>query len=87
MVSYSILWKTSAIKEMKNFPKKDIQRIVNKVNALERNPVPPGSLKLAGSLNTHRLRIGNYRVIYNLFEKILTIEIIRVRHRKDVYNS
>lgn len=85
MASYNIQWKASAIKELRKLPKKDVQRIMNKIATLKQNPFPPGSIKLAGSECTYRVRIGDYRVIYDLLEKILTIQIIRVRHRKDVY--
>jgi mRNA interferase RelE/StbE len=87
MAFYSVQWKASAAKEIKKLPKKDLQRVITKINALKQNPFPNGSLKLTGSECTYRFRVGDYRVIYNLLESILTIEIVRVRHRKDVYDN
>jgi mRNA interferase RelE/StbE len=86
MASYEIEWKRSAVKELKELPKEMIIRILQAVEALADNPLPPGVKKLAGSKHTYRLREGDYRVIYNLLSKALVIEVIRVGHRKDVYD-
>ncbi|MEI6862024.1 MAG: type II toxin-antitoxin system RelE/ParE family toxin [Verrucomicrobiota bacterium] len=48
-------------------------------------PFPHGSQKLAGSEHTYRIRIGDYRVIYEVLTELRRVEIQRVRHRKDVY--
>jgi mRNA interferase RelE/StbE len=85
MASYKLIWKDSARKELKSLPKKYIALVLEKVNALAQNPFPHGSKKLADSENNYRIRIGIYRVVYSVFRKILTIEIVRVKHRKDVY--
>lgn len=84
---YKIVWRNSAIKELKTLPKKQIKLIINKIDSLSRNPFPHGNVKLTNSENSYRIRIGVYRVIYSVFKKILTIEIVRVKHRKDVYRS
>jgi mRNA interferase RelE/StbE len=85
MVSYKIIWKKSAVKELKSIPKKNISQILSEVEILENNPYPHGVKKISGSDHTYRIRIGDYRVIYSILNKILTIEIIRVGHRKEVY--
>lgn len=63
-----------------------IVRILQAVEALADDPLPPGVKKLVGSKYTYRLREGDYRVVYNLLSKTLVIEVIRVGHRKDVYD-
>ena len=85
MASFSIQWKRSAEKELRRLPKEAIARIVHAVEDLSRNPYPPGVRKLVGSEHTYRLREGDYRIVYDVREAVLTIEIIRVRHRKAVY--
>jgi mRNA interferase RelE/StbE len=85
MASYSIEWKSSATKELKKLPKPVIAKIVRAVEDLVTNPRPDGFRKLTDTENTYRIRIGDYRVVYNVFEKRLVIEIIRVRDRKDAY--
>lgn len=85
MASYKIIWKKSALKELYKIRKDSIPRIVEAVESLISDPIPSGVKKLSGSERTYRLRVGNYRVIYELEEDKLIIQIIRVRHRKDVY--
>ncbi len=87
MASYQIEWKSSAKKELRKLPSDMIQKIVTAVESLGEEPFPPGCRKLVGSEQTWRIRIGNYRVIYNVLSAVLIIEIIRVAHRKDVYSS
>lgn len=84
---YQIEWKHSAQKELRKLPAEMIQQIITAVDALSENPFPPGCRKLVGSEQTWRIRIGNYRVIYNVFSTILVIEIVRVAHRKDAYRN
>ena len=86
MDSYRIEWKRSAIKELKSLPKEVVARIVQAVGQLTENPFPPGVKKLVGSERTYRIREGSYRVIFTVAPSSLVIEIIRVGHRKDVYN-
>ena len=85
MVSYKIEWKQSARKEIKKLGKKTVLRIIQHIEKLAENPLPVGSRKLHGAEYTYRLRVGNYRVIYSLYSDILTIEIIKIGHRKEVY--
>ena len=85
MAIYQIKWKTSALRELKKIDKKMIPRILSLVESLEVQPFPSGIRKLCGTKNTYRIRIGDYRIVYDVHKSIITIEIIRVRHRKDVY--
>ena len=85
MVSYQIEWKRSAIKEVRKLPQQVISKIVVAVDGLALDPHPQGCRKLVGSENTFRIRVGDYRVLYNIFENKLIVEIVRVGHRKDVY--
>lgn len=87
MDSYRIEWKSSARKELRKLPPQTIRKIVEAIESLAENPHPPNCRKLVGSEHTWRIRIGNYRVIYNIYASILIIEIVRVAHRKDAYRS
>ncbi len=62
-----------------------IAKVVAAVSDLANDPFPHGVKKLVGSELSYRIRIGDYRVVYEVFENKLIIEIVRVRHRKDVY--
>ena len=85
MASYKVEWKNSAYKELQKLPRPIITRVVAAVSELSNEPFPHGVKKLVGSEFSYRIRIGDYRVVYEVFESRLIIEIIRVRHRKDVY--
>lgn len=86
MDSYKIEWKRSAVKELRSLPKDIAARIVQAVEQLSTNPYPAGVKKLVGSEHTYRLREGSYRIIYSIGASSLVIEVIRVGHRKDVYD-
>ncbi len=85
MASYRIEWKNSAYKELQKLPRPMIARVVAAVSELSNEPFPHGVKKLVGSEFSYRIRVGDYRVVYEVFENKLIIEIMRVRHRKDVY--
>ncbi len=86
MESYSLTWKRSAAKELRKLPRDGIVRILNAVEKLAENPFAPGVRKLSGAQHTYRIRVGDYRIIFSIFAAELVIEIIRVGHRKDVYD-
>jgi mRNA interferase RelE/StbE len=85
MASYRIEWKASAARELKRLDRFVIPRIVEAVGQLAEVPFPQGCRKLKGSADTYRIRIGDYRILYEVVERCLVIEIVRVKHRKDVY--
>ena len=85
MASYSIEWKKSAVKELRKLPKKVITRILAAVETLTANPRPDGVRKLTDTESTYRIRVGDYRVVYNVYDRRLIVEVIRVRDRKDAY--
>ncbi|MFY9944218.1 MAG: type II toxin-antitoxin system RelE/ParE family toxin [Desulfobacterales bacterium] len=74
-------------KELKKLPQSAIGRILPVVEALVNDPTPVTSVKLSGAEHTYRIRVGDYRLIYNVLNHILTIEVIRVGHRKNVYRN
>jgi len=85
MASYQIELKTSALKELEKLPRQVIPRAIAAIKRLAENPFPLGVKKLAGFERTYRVRVGDYRIMYEVHEDRLIIEIIRVKHRKDVY--
>ena len=82
---YSIFWKNSAEKDIKKIDRKYIPKILDEIESLSINPFPIQSKKLYRSDRTYRLRIGNYRVIYQVDMKEKIIIIFHVRHRKEAY--
>ena len=68
-------------------PSREVERIVITVELLAEEPFPHGSEKLAGADHTYRIRVGDCRVIYEVFVPSKFVEIQRVRHRKDAYRK
>jgi mRNA interferase RelE/StbE len=85
MASYKVEWKNSAYKELQKLPRPMIERVVEAVDDLAINPYPSGIKKLVGSDHSYRIRVGDYRIIYDVVDNKLLIHIVRVRHRKDAY--
>ena len=85
MVKYRIEWNRIAAKELKKIDTVKLPKIISTVENLAENPFPMGNRKLKGSKYTYRIRIGDYRVIYEVDNQSRRIMIMRVRHRKDAY--
>ena len=85
-MSYSIVFKKSAIKELEKLPSKAIKEIASAIDKLSVNARPQGCKKLKDSKeNLWRIRVSDYRVVYAIDDKIRIIEIRRIGHRKDIY--
>lgn len=85
MASYAITWRKSTKKDLRKIRPDDVSGIVEAVEALANDPLPDGCTKLAGSQHIYRIRVGDYRVIYEVIGRVLIIEVIHVAHRKNVY--
>jgi len=77
-VSYTIEWKPSARKEIRKLDPTVRRRVIEAVTALGTEPRPPGSVILAGSPGWRRIRIGGYRVIYEIRDDTLVVLLLRV---------
>ena len=84
MEKYKILIKKSVVKELEAIPKKDLQKIVKRINELSKNPLPHGVQKLSAQ-ERYRIRQGNYRIVYAIIKTEVVIYIIKVGHRKEIY--
>lgn len=84
MASYSLLIKRSAAKELEHLPVKDRKRVAATVRALATEPRPPGAGKLSAQ-EKYRIRQGDYRVVYAIDDSILTVTVVKIGHRRDVY--
>lgn len=84
MAEYKIYFKESVEKDFRTIPKKDLLKILSRIEALARDPRPPGHEKLTGQ-ERYRVRQGQYRIIYSVHDNELTIWVVKVGHRKDVY--
>ena len=85
MNTCTVLLKETVNKQIAEPPKKTQTRVIEAITAPKRNPRPHGASKLKGGANSYRVRISDYRIVYEIHEKILTEFIFDVDHRKQVY--
>lgn len=86
MDEYSVTFSRSAHKELEALSNPLLQRIFTKIENLSGEPRPSGCTKLQGFSDLWRIRIGDYRVVYSIDDNSKTIDIIRIRHRREVYD-
>jgi mRNA interferase RelE/StbE len=84
MAGYKVFFKASVEKDLRVIPKKDTIKILRHINSLSNNPRPPGCEKLTGK-ERYRVRQGIYRIVYSIQDFNLTVWIVRVANRNDVY--
>jgi mRNA interferase RelE/StbE len=83
--SYRVRLTTSAEKELHGLPAKLVARIVARLERLASTPRPPGCKKLRGGDNEWRVRVGDYRVVYEIDDDARTVDVTRIAHRREVY--
>jgi mRNA interferase RelE/StbE len=86
MPKYNVEISKTAAKALSKLPTKIAEKIENALLKLEENSRPTGSKQLSGFKDLYRLRIGDYRAIYSVKEEIVTIIVLDVGHRKEIYN-
>lgn len=86
MAKYKLAFKKSVAKDLRPIPKKDVARILQRMEALQEDPRPVGSEKLSGQ-ERYRVRQGVYRIIYEVTDEHLVVTVVKVGHRKRVYRS
>lgn len=84
MALYSINFNKKAKKQLDKMSDVIVMPILDAIENLAENPRPKGYKKLKGRTG-YRIRVGNYRIIYEIFDDILLIDVIDLGHRKDIY--
>ena len=84
-MKYRIEFKRSAARVLKKLPKPDRRRICYKINSFSENLPDPATTKMKGDNPFHRVRVGDYRIIYEVQEDIFLILVLKIGHRKEVY--
>jgi mRNA interferase RelE/StbE len=85
---YRLVIKSSAAKELEAVGQKaDRARLVASIQALAAQPKPMGAEKLSGQIDLYRIRVGNYRVVYEIDNGQIVVTVIKVGHRKEIYRS
>jgi len=86
-MQYQLIIKPAAEKSLDKVPLPFRRRVLDAMKELRSNPRPAGVVKLAGDDNLWRIRVGNYRVVYEVHDDRLIVLVLRVAHRKDVYRQ
>ena len=86
MGSYKLALKQSVAKDLRSISNEDVARILRRVEMLAADPHPAGSEKLSGK-DRYRLRQGVYRILYSVDKKQMTVLVVKVGHRRDVYRN
>jgi len=84
VISYEVFLSANAEKQLDKLPKQIASPLINSIDRLAQDPRPNGCKKLKGR-NAYRIRSGNYRIIYEIQDGILLVEVVAIGHRKDIY--
>ena len=84
---YTVKFKKSAAKALSKLPRSAQKRIADKINGLEKELPSPETTKMKGNNPFHKVRVGDYRIIYEIQNDILVILIVKIGNRKDVYRQ
>lgn len=84
---YEVFLEHAAERDLKRLSAEDYHRIIPHLKALAHDSRPPDCRKLSGSKSDWRIRVGDYRVVYEIDDKARAVRIMRVRHRREVYRS
>jgi mRNA interferase RelE/StbE len=86
-MAYTVEFRPSVWKNVKNVSKKDLVKIKSKIEEICFNLPDPAATKKTGNNAFHKVRCGNFRIIYEIHEDRLVILVIKIGHRKDVYRN
>jgi len=85
VATYEVKFATSAAKEFRSLPLELKRRVGAVIDGLSQDPRPPGVRKLVGHERLYRIRVGQYRVVYEVDDEEQFIRVTRIRHRREVY--
>ena len=86
MAKYRLTFKKSVAEDLRDIPKKDVARILRRIEALSDDPRAPGCEKLSGQ-ERYRVRQGAYRIVYEIADDVLVVVVVKVGHRGEVYKG
>lgn len=86
-MAYKVEFRPSVWKNVKNAPNKDLVKIKSKIEEISTNLPDPSTTKMSGNNSFHKVRCGNYRIIYEIHEDHLIILVVKIGHRGDVYRN
>jgi mRNA interferase RelE/StbE len=85
MADYAVTFARSARRELEGLEHQHIARVLGRIEGLAAEPRPSGAKKLQGSQQLWRIRVGDYRIVYAVNDRQRVVDVVRIRHRRDVY--
>ena len=82
---HKVLLGPTAERDLDRLPKSLYKRVIKELITLEENPRPRGSRKIVGSISDWRVRVGDYRIVYEIREEEKEIRVMRIKHRREAY--
>jgi len=86
-MKYTIKFRSAVEKNLRTIPQKDLIRIKRKIDALAENLPDQAITKMKGNNNFHKVRVGDFRIIYEIHNDTLVILVVKIGHRKDIYKK
>jgi mRNA interferase RelE/StbE len=86
MASYELTFRKSVAKDLRDLPKQDVKKILQRIRSLSADPRPADCEKLSGQ-ERYRVRQGLYRIVYEIDDRVLIVLVVKVGHRRDVYRA
>ena len=80
-------FRPAAIRQLRKLPKEALERLRTATEALRHQPRPPGAVKLTGTDDLWRIRVGDFRVVYTVADDALVVTVVRVANRREVYRG
>jgi mRNA interferase RelE/StbE len=84
-MTYAIKFRPAVLKNLRTLPKKELIRIKSKIDSLAENLPDQATTKMKGNNKFHKIRVGDYRIIYEIHNDTLVILVVKIGHRKDIY--
>ena len=82
---YEVRLARRAVRSLADLQRRDLQRMRAAIDLLAENPWPPNCVALQGETGVHRVRVGDYRIVYEVFDRVLEVQVVRIGHRREVY--
>ena len=82
---YEVRLARRAVRSLADLQRRDLQRMRAAIDLLAENPWPPNCVALQGESGVHRVRVGDYRIVYEVFDRVLEVQVVRIGHRREVY--
>lgn len=84
-MSYTVQLAPAAKRQLRKLDRSIQERVVRGLDKLEKDPRPPGVEKMEGDESTYRIRMGEYRIVYEIRDKVLVVLVLKVGHRREIY--